>query len=91
MHRGHYLARGVTGQRCEFAIRVHAIVNLQRPRHRGFAPIEFLIEPVAQATDTLCEDDTGSRGVGKRGELQPFNTHHDGDGRHPKRHRPHNA
>ena len=66
MDGGHDLARGDTRHGCETTILIHAVVDLQCPGHIGLGSVEFLVEPVAQASDGLRQDHTGGHGIGER-------------------------
>ena len=91
MHHRQHLAGGMPGHGRNLARIIHAVVNLQAPRHARGPTIQLLVKPVAQPADGLRENDSGSCGVGKRGERQLFHPHHHRHGQGAQRHRAPNA
>src|ERR1700761_4123301 len=47
---------------------VAPVEDLQTPRHRGLATVEFLVEVISQPANRLGENDTGGDRVAERGK-----------------------
>ena len=48
---------------------VHALIDVQRPRHIGGSAVKLLVKPIPQASDALSEDNAGCEGIGERGAV----------------------